>query len=1183
MQSMNKLLKASTGLLLAVAAAAPVVQVKANNSVILINEVEADDPSGGNDWVEIINTGSETVDISGWFVTDEKGMERFNDGETTPFADGTVLEPGAVMVLEEGVNFTCGLGKGGDAVILFDNTQSEKDSFTWNDNVNGTWSRMEDGTFVDAPATKGIANSTVEPVIDVVINEVESNGDATDWVEIKNNGSTAVDISGWCVTDDKGSERVDSNEATPLAEGTILSPGTYYVFDGDKDFTFGLGAEDTVTLYQKDDTVVAEYSWNGHASGTYARIPDGTGELVDVPISSKGTENKEAVPAEGKLVLNEINSNPYDWVEVMNTGDMDLDISGYELRDNADDHRWKFPEGTVVKAGEIYLVDEKDMGLIYDDKTDTYVSGTFTSAIGIGSGDSIRLYDVEGTLLDSYSWSEHAAYDGDNALASYGRYPDGTGDFFLTKETKGQPNDWYRPTIEINEVESNGDDTDWVEVINTGDTAVDLSGWYVLDNDPVGHASETTPLPEGTILQPGALYVFDGDRDFAFGLGKEDKVTVYAPGGAVVAEYSWSEHAAGVYARIPDGTGEFVDTASSTKGRLNIVMTPVVINEVQSDDPSDGPDWIELANPTGETLDVSGIVIKDSDDDHAYTIPEGTTIAANGFLVIEEGENGFDFGLGKGDSVRLFEDGNLIASTTWTDHTNPTWGLYPDVNGTEYRNTLEATPGAANRFAGIPDTTAWDGSDVVVTVDTESAFLEDSSGLDFHNGQLYAVDNGTGTFWIMDVNEDCSVVLPAVSSYRVRYAKDDANAAGPDAEGITVDGEGNVYIASERDNSDKGVNYNSILMAEIPSDSSTGDIAASKEWKLNDLLPSVSANMGIEAVEWVENANVEGRLIDKNTNAAYDSSRYANAIGDGLFFVALEDNGHVYAFVLNEDEKAVLVADIDPKLGGAMALDYDTYENVLYVAADNGYGNKIAKVSFNGTNEPLVTHILPPDGLDTNANYEGFALADVTYAKNGLRPVYRFQDGVTSGALSELWMTHNHNYSASEYQYDETGHWHVCDCGEKGSVEAHTFGEWTKVSDTAKATTITQVRTCSICGYAETRTVTVPADHTEHTYGTTYSSDENGHWHVCTVCGEKSNVKAHTFGEWKKTDNGSEERVCDVCGYKETRKVTEPSPSVSTGNYIDPLPWIIILVGCSLVLAGSTMYRRKKEKEENNG
>ena len=104
----------------------------------------------------------------------------------------------------------------------------------------------------------------------------------------------------------------------------------------------------------------------------------------------------------------------------------------------------------------------------------------------------------------------------------------------------------------------------------------------------------------------------------------------------VVDEFEYTGHAAGVYARIPDGTGDFVDFATSTKGKLNIVTNPVVINEVQSKDPNGGADWIELANPTNADIDISGIVIKDNDDTHVYTIPENTIIPANGFLLIDE-------------------------------------------------------------------------------------------------------------------------------------------------------------------------------------------------------------------------------------------------------------------------------------------------------------------------------------------------------------------------------------------------------------------------------------------------------------------------------------------------------------------------------------------------------------------
>ena len=124
---------------------------------------------------------------------------------------------------------------------------------------------------------------------------------------------------------------------------------------------------------------------------------------------------------------------------------------------------------------------------------------------------------------------------------------------------------------------------------------------------------------------------------------------------------------------------------------------------------------------------------------------------------------------------------------------------------------------------------------------------------------------------------------------------------------------------------------------------------------------------------------------------------YPDATAGGVFLVALEDNGHVYAYVLNEDGSAVQIADLDPGLGGAMALDYDTYENALWVVADNGYGNRAAKITLNGTADPEVVHILPPAGLDASANNEGFAIADASRTVNGQRPVYRFQDGVTSG------------------------------------------------------------------------------------------------------------------------------------------------------------------------------------------
>ncbi|MEE0967492.1 MAG: lamin tail domain-containing protein [Bacilli bacterium] len=828
----------------------------------------------------------------------------------------------------------------------------------------------------------------------ILINEVESSdaSGGNDWVEIINISDTDIDISGWYITDDKGKERVDESSTYPLIENTTLKAGEVLVLEETVNFDFGLGTGDTVTLYNANGEQVDTYSWSGHAAGTYSRTS--TGEFVD-QAPTKGAVNtisdseEEDNTTKSQLVINEVNSSPDDWVEIMNIGNTAIDLSEYEIRDNSDDHRWRFNSGTQIKAGSLLLVKADTTGLVFDDSTDTYVEGVFDEAIGIGSGDSIRLYDNQGILLDSHSWSEHANVNGDES-ASWGRYPDGTGSFVLMPETPGVQNRWYAPSIVINEVESNGGDTDWVEVYNAGTADVDISGWYLYDNDPTGHINDIIPVAEGTVLKPGEFYVFDSNTHFTFGLGKADSVTIYNKDGAVVDSYSWNTHANGVYARIPDGTGEFVDFETSTKGKANVVVNPVILNEIQSNDPNGGCDWIELANPTSEPLDISGLVIKDDDDLHEYIIPEGTVISANSFLVITDDELGF--GLGKNDSVRIFENGLLIQSTTWSGHTSPTWGF----DGIAYQNTKEETPGKANEFEGTPDVEAWDGEDEVI--ESNLNFLEDSSGLDFHNGQLYAVDNGTGKFWILDVAEDGT--LSFANGFENGKTVNFINGSnkGPDTEGISVDGDGYIYLASERDNSNKGVNYNVILKAD-PNQEGT-NLTAMQEWNLTTYLPDVSANMGIEAVEWVSFDDMNGQLIDQNTNTPFDSSNYSNAVADGIFFVALEDNGHVYGFVLNTDGTAVLISDIDSKLGGAMALDYDTYEDVLWVVADDGYGNLAAKVTFNGTESPDILHVLPPVDLDITRNNEGFAIASADYTVDGQRPVYRFCDGVTSGALT---------------------------------------------------------------------------------------------------------------------------------------------------------------------------------------
>jgi len=948
------------------------------------------------------NLSAEPIDLGGIVVKDD------NDSRDFAIATGTIIPPHGYHVLDE-ADFGFGLGKADSARIFAADGTTLIDEFSWTAHGAPAWARTEAGEWQQPlNATKGGKNRFEgDPVWvsgNLVINEAESSGGTPgDWIEFLNIGDEPVDVGGHVVKDDK-----DDNTYT-FPEGTIVAPGEFLVIDelqknGAGDFDFGLGKADAVRLFERDGTTLIEQrTWEAHAAHTYGR--DADGEWRETAESTKGAANvfpeDVHVPQPGALVLNEIDSAPADWLEFVNPGDEPLDVSGYEIRDNSDDHRWRFPAGTSILPGEFLVVDAKQPGLIWDQATDTWVESTFEAAIGIGSNDSIRVYDADGALIDEHSWQGHAAIDGDELAATLARCPDGIGAFALAHATKGAANECVPPTIVINEVESNGGvPGDWAEIKNIGDAPVDISGWTLMDNDPVGHADGVVPLPAGTVLQPGEYFVFDENVHFTFGLGANDQVTIRDAQGLTVAEYAWTVHANGTYGRCPDGTGEFREIETPTRGELNSCGNRVVLNEVESKDGEPG-DWIELHNPTADELDIAGLVVKDDRDDHAYEIPAGTVIAPGGYLVLEEAD--FGFGLGGADSVRIFDGEHLIQATSWTEHADTTWGRCPNATG-EFAVTAVPTKGERNECVGDVDTIAWPGADDVRVVDDVPIFLQDSSGLEFvevgDGGHLYAVDNGTGIFWRLDVAADGTLTLSDewAPGKRVRFQADadDPAAAGPDAEGITVDGTGMLFIASERDNSDKGVNKNTVLM--VDPEAPGPDLVALIEWEITDVLPAVGPNLGVEAIEWVPDEALAGAIWDDALNKPYDPADYPDRRA-GLYLAGVEANGLVYALALADDGSAVIVSTIDPKLGSVMALDHDPVLGVLWAMCDDGCDGLGAQIPLqSGLTAPEldVLHVERPTTMP-NINNEGFATS--TICVDGQRSAWWFVDGVDVGSL----------------------------------------------------------------------------------------------------------------------------------------------------------------------------------------
>ena len=154
---------------------------------------------------------------------------------------------------------------------------------------------------------------------------------------------------------------------------------------------------------------------------------------------------------------------------------------------------------------------------------------------------------------------------------------------------------------------------------------------------------------------------------------------------------------------------------------ISSTVNAVLINEInyKSSDDFDPGDWVELYNPNNEDIDISNWILKDDDDNHAFIIPNSTTIPAEGFLILtKKGSDfsnafpdvtniigDFDFGLGSNsDAVRLYNANAVLQDEVYYNSESP-WpecakGLGPTLElvSPELDNSLHENWDCINAF-----------------------------------------------------------------------------------------------------------------------------------------------------------------------------------------------------------------------------------------------------------------------------------------------------------------------------------------------------------------------------------------------------------------------------------------------------------------------------------------------------
>lgn len=294
-------------------------------------------------------------------------------------------------------------------------------------------------------------NKEDDPVLDsnnsIVINEImpkntgygsDQDHEFDDWIEIYNRGDKDIDISGYYLTDSKS-----NLTQWQFPTGTTLAKNTYLVVWIDGDSTqvglhtpFKLSAlGETILLLTPEKKVIQEVTYPEISLlQSYARIPDGTGDFIWTTPTFMAQNKKDdpGVNINKSIVINELmakntntgsdqNGQFDDWIELFNLADQDIDISGFYLSDSKNDlTKWQFPAGTTI-AKNGYLIVWAD--------ADTLQVGLHANYKLSSLGETVVLVSPEKVIINEVK------YPVADALHSYGRIPNGTGNFSVTTPT----------------------------------------------------------------------------------------------------------------------------------------------------------------------------------------------------------------------------------------------------------------------------------------------------------------------------------------------------------------------------------------------------------------------------------------------------------------------------------------------------------------------------------------------------------------------------------------------------------------------------------------------------------------------------------------------------------------------------------------------------------------------------
>ena len=454
-----------------------------------------------------------------------------------------------------------------------------------------------------------------------------------------------------------------------------------------------------------------------------AELTDGEVNISKLVINEVMTSNKGAyADSNGKI---------YDYVEIYNGNEKDINLKDYGLSDEESKVKWVFPE-TIIGPKEyivVFLSGDRSEGL--------YANFKLKSS----GGEVMTLFKPNGKVVDAV---ETVALDGNTVMArdlngkwvvqteatpGYANTKEGRSEFLASLISDDEK------VIEINEIlannkgnfkNKNGEYSGYIEVKNISKNSVNLAN-YGLSNSEV--ASFKWQFPS-KVLEPGeVVVVFTSGKscktcdELSTGFKLDSK-----NGFAVLTNNKGKIVDKVEYKNLPNGIGyikqdgKFLQNNAISPGFDNTVdgiksfqkkylSTPkdLIISEVMNNNYSylaqnggNYYDWIELYNNSGKTINLSNYCLTTNDNTMcSYKLPKVELKSGEYYIVMASGDTKLSnskyqhasFKLGDTEAVYLTKSDEIVDSIMVA---NVPLGYSMGRSGSSILYFSKPTPGSKN-------------------------------------------------------------------------------------------------------------------------------------------------------------------------------------------------------------------------------------------------------------------------------------------------------------------------------------------------------------------------------------------------------------------------------------------------------------------------------------------------------